>query len=136
MIEILIAIGVAVIALLSISRITSRSIINTGSASRQSTAINYAQTAVDMVRNTKNALGLAGKTSPSLANGTWCFNGTAVDTATSGYCQINLEYQGRVTFTHTTINLKDELTVLAEVQWVEGNLTRTVKNEAKMVFDQ
>lgn len=137
LIEIVIAIGVAVLALLALSQISSKSITNTGSASRQSTATNYAQTAIDMARFIKNDGGLAAVSNVKFDTGYHCFNGTSIADAVGDYCAItSSEYEGRVNMQRTTINSKIELTVTAEVRWVEGSLTRTVKNEAKMVFDQ
>ena len=136
LVEILVAVGVAVVALLAISRISSRSIVNVGSAVRQSQASSYARSAISVVKNIKNSLGTAAKTDPRLVAGTRCFNGTVINPAITGYCTIgSTEYSGRVTITQVTINSKVELGVVAEVQWTEGALTRTVKNEAKMVFE-
>ena len=137
LIEILIAVGVAVIALLSISRLSSRSINNSGSAVRQSTATNYAQTAIDKARFLKNDGGLAAVSNSVFDTGYHCFNGTNIIAALGAYCTItSTEYEGRVYMERATINSKIELSITAEIRWVEGSLTRTVKNEAKMVFDQ
>ncbi len=142
LVEIIIAIGVAVIALLSISRISSRSVYNTGSASRQSAATGYAQSAINYAKNVKEVSGFSAVTNAKFNNGYHCYDGLEIKDVVdaTGYCSIgSTDFSGRVTMSRAQIPLltgKIELTVFAEIQWIEGNLTRMVKNEAKIVLDQ
>jgi len=139
LVEIVVAIGVAVLALLAISRVSSRSIFNAGAASRQNQAFNYAHNAIDMIKEMINSEGRAAQTDQLFTDTkTWCFNGVTVNTTNgTSFCTIgSTEFEGQVTMSRAPINGKDELTVVSQVRWVEGGLNRSVKNEAKFVLDQ
>lgn len=137
LIEIVAAIGVAVVALLAMSRISSRSVSVSGTAIRQTQASGLARSAIDVVKNIKEGLDYDDYfTEPVFQTGNYCFDGTNIVTATNDYCDIpNTEFEGRVVVVSNTIAAKVELTIRSQIRWVEGSIDKLVENEGKLILN-
>ena len=131
-IEVVVGLAIAAIALLVITQISTRSTANAGYASRQAAATGLASGALEKARNIKRTKGLAAKTDPVLSAGIHCFDGAQIADTTGDYCSItNTIYQGRVTFTPSGKEIK----MVAEIRWDEAGGIKVTIHEGLLVFE-
>lgn len=137
LVEVLIAFVIAAIALLAITQISTKSLSNSYLASRQTEALRFAQAGMEKVKEIKKINGLAAKNDArfSAAN-SHCYNGSDISTIDVNFCPITgTIYEGRLTFTWTTVGTKYELGMLSEVRWTDSGTTWTVNQQGGVVFE-
>lgn len=126
LIEMLIALGMAVLGLLSLVVVSNKSIANSGYAKRQAQANGYSTQIMEFVRNQKESLGWT-QFNTTYAGTNYCFNGTTL--VGSSTCSIaGTEFISRVVITRTRITPPpsgvDQMTVEVEVRWTDGGAAR------------
>lgn len=136
LVEVLIAVIIAAISLLAITQISTKSLSNSYLASRQTEALRFAQAGMEKVKEIKKELGSAARNDSRLFAGTHCFNGSDISAASFVFCQVGATiYEGRLTFTWTTVGTRYELGMLSEVQWTDSGTTWTVNQQGVVVFE-
>lgn len=125
LVEMMIALGMAVVGLLSLVIVANKSIANSGFAKRQMQANGYTTQIIEYVRNQKELLGW--EAFQANYSGNRCFNGTNI--AASPSCSISgTEFTSsvRINFDRITPPATgiDRMRVEAEVNWEEGGRTQ------------
>lgn len=133
LVEAMVAIGVAITILVAIVSLSRRSVSNSGQASRQSLATNYASEMVDWLKKESKDWEIF-KTKASVLGTVYCFNTTSWPGA-SGGCAAGLtiggtEFVREVTLVDATATV-DRITAKVEIKWQEGSRQEVVVQTAE-----
>lgn len=117
LIEVMAAVGIAIVGLMALVQLGTKSINNSGFSARQSQATVYASQALETVRLRKEQLGWT-RFRSSYGGGNYC--GTDLS---SGSCGVGTEFTSTVTLVYGSVSGVETLTATAVVSWREGNET-------------
>lgn len=122
--EVVVAIGVIVLLVTGLIIGTSVTLKASQYGRGRSQAVQYAQEAVELARNLRDAGWTSFLTYGGVTPRTWCVDKSGTWTAQSGSCPPNIDafYTRQVTFTWIDPNMKTDVVV----SWRDGNKTYTV----------
>lgn len=124
LVEMLIALGMAVLGLLSLVVVANKSIANSGYAKRQAQANGYSTQIMEYVRNQKDTLGWT-LFQTTYGAGSYCYNGTTLSGGSN--CAIaGSEFRNTVTISYSRINPPpqgvDQMAVEVQVSWTDSGV--------------
>ncbi len=125
-IEVMTAVGIAIVGLLALVQVGTKSVNNAGYSSRQSQATSLASRGLENVRLKKEELGWL-KFKSTYNVGPVCGENLNAGCCSSG------EFTSCVTFNYVPTNGIDQMTVLSEVSWQDSGRTAKVKQETVIV---
>ena len=130
--EILVAVGVATVAILALVQVATRSVANSGFAKRQSVATAYAAEGMEWVKGRRE---LEPWAEMQARSGQYCLNsfpgglGGLVVGNCGGAVILGTEYTRTVTFTQSVVSGTEQDAVVVVVQWTEGGRVVNARQE-------